>query len=140
MDSDTFRLRNHLRSLSISLDRLEDRHGPAGLTRSQANALLLLQATDGLTISVLARELDLDKSSASRIAEELARRGWVEQGEDAADRRRRPLRLTARGMAKATSLNSAVETRLGAALAAIEPGDRSRMLDAIRSLAELLQK
>jgi DNA-binding MarR family transcriptional regulator len=139
MDTSRAHLRNSLRSIAVSLDRMEDRHGPAGLTRSQADALLLLQDGSGLTISALAVALGLDKSSASRIAEELVRRGWVEQGEDASDRRRRPLRLTPRGAAKASSLNAVVETRLDEALARASEADRARLVDAVVRFAALLK-
>ncbi len=52
-----------------------------------------------LTVSELAGRLEISKQGAAQIVEDMERRGYVERAADPADRRARPVRLTARGEA-----------------------------------------
>lgn len=137
MDSMLPQLREAVRALSTTLHAYDDRQG-ASLSASQLDAILLLHAESGLTITELARRLDLDKSSTSRIAEELARQGWAVQEADPGDKRRRPLRITPRGRAKARSILAALDARLDLALAAVPAEERTELLGAVLRLAKLV--
>jgi DNA-binding MarR family transcriptional regulator len=59
--------------------------------------LVNLMETPGSTLRELARRLHMDEPSASRIVANLTRRRLVSQRQDAIDRRRRNLELTAEG-------------------------------------------
>ena len=52
-----------------------------------------------MTVSDLAGRLEISKQGAAQIVEDMERRGYVERAADPADRRARPVRLTARGQA-----------------------------------------
>lgn len=70
--------------------------GHAGL-RPAHGFLFQALGPDGATASEIAKRLGLTKQAARLVVQELAERGYVEQGQDPADRRRRPVLLTARG-------------------------------------------
>ena len=67
------------------------------LTFAQARALILLAAHGTLTVGELARILDVGKSTASILAQQLVEKGLVNRGEAPHDRRVAVLRLSERG-------------------------------------------
>lgn len=67
------------------------------LTFAQARALILLAAHGELTVGQTARLLDVGKSTASILVQQLVSRGLVIRGERPGDRRVAVVRLSARG-------------------------------------------
>ena len=63
----------------------------------QAAALHLIDHHGQTTVSALAAELALSMPTASRMVDELVRRGWATRAESAEDRRVRWVRLTDAG-------------------------------------------
>ncbi len=81
-------------------EELHRRLAAAGHERLRPAHGFLFQAvagTDGATASEIAARLGLTKQAARLIVDELVATGYVARGEDPADRRRRPVRLTGRG-------------------------------------------
>lgn len=139
MDEPLHRLRHASRIIARSLDLLEDRHGPTGLTRTQVDAFLELEA-GATTVGRVGEALGLDKSTASRAIEELARRGWAEGEEDAGDRRRRLFSLTPRGKAKLTSLHNALAGRLQGVLDTLSPDEAAAVVRGAELFARGLER
>ena len=87
-------------------------------------------AAEQPTITRLAEMLDVTKQSASALADEAERAGFIERGEVPDDRRRRDLRLTAKGervrataLATSRQLERELERELGpAGLATLRAG------------------
>lgn len=70
-----------------------------GLSSRQWRVLVVLNRLGPTTSGAVARMASLDHSQVSRASFELAAKGLVVQGEDAADRRRQVLSLTPAGIA-----------------------------------------
>jgi DNA-binding MarR family transcriptional regulator len=70
-----------------------------GLSSRQWRVLVMLNRLGPSTSGTVARKASLDHSQVSRASFELAAKGLVVQGEDAADRRRQVLSLTPAGIA-----------------------------------------
>jgi DNA-binding MarR family transcriptional regulator len=67
------------------------------LTFAQARALFMLAARKELTVSQLARLLDVGKPTASILLQQLVERGLVTRTEDPTDRRHTIIRLSPKG-------------------------------------------
>ena len=69
----------------------------AELNLSQLKALFLLEYHGSMTVSELARRLEMGNSAASILIQQLVEQELVERSEDTLDRRRTLVRLTPRG-------------------------------------------
>ncbi len=67
------------------------------LSFAQARALIILAAAKALTVSQLARRLQVGKPTASLLVQKLVERGLVTRTEDAKDRRQAVVRLSEKG-------------------------------------------
>jgi DNA-binding MarR family transcriptional regulator len=67
------------------------------LSIAQLKALIALHEESPITVGRLAHQLGTGLPAASLLVDRLARAGWVERADDAADRRRVLLRLTNAG-------------------------------------------
>jgi len=102
---------------------------------------LLTVLGDGAPVSLVeaAARGAIDKGRAARVAQALARRGFVERTHDPFDARRTVLRLTTKGRAlyrRATLLARARERLLLAALAPGEQRELERLLAKLQRAAE----
>jgi DNA-binding MarR family transcriptional regulator len=105
---------------------------PRALSPQQFWLLVSMHEHPGLSLRALAERHHMDPPTASRIVDLLAKRGLVRLEPDAADRRRRCLRLTSRGEALAREVHPlALRTR-----AAIEAGFSEREKRALRALLQ----
>ncbi len=67
------------------------------LTMAQFKALIAVEQNAGIPVCRLGRELRIGESATSLLVDQLVRRGYVERGADASDRRRVLLAATPRG-------------------------------------------
>ena len=114
----------------------EGRHGR--LTPTQAQALAVLRGRDGARVTDLATELAVSQPTASDAVAALVRKGLVERVE-AADRRSRPLRLTARGRREADRIAEWPDLLL-TAVAALEPDEQAALLRGLSTMIRVLQE
>lgn len=70
----------------------------ADLNLSQLKAIVLLEHHGAMTISALARLLEMGNPAASILVQQLVQQGLVERSEDEKDRRRTFVRLTPNGV------------------------------------------
>lgn len=86
--------------LAQQLSRLVDAsvRGALDLTSRQWRVLVMLQRMGTATSGEVARLASFDHSQTSRVAFELAEKGLITQGSDAADRRKQVLSLTPAGI------------------------------------------
>lgn len=89
----------HLASRQVSLDA-GDLRARSGLAELDQETLFLIERQPGITLAELSSALRLSKQTLSRHLKHLADRGLIDQETTLEDRRKRPLRLTA----KATTL------------------------------------
>lgn len=104
------------------------------ISTSEAHALAVLGDTGPVRVTELARELNLEKSTVSRLVSSMAQRGWIKSATDAHDGRARLVGLTAAGRRAAARLKAARTDHLQGVLSAIDPTRRD---DVINGLAEL---
>jgi DNA-binding MarR family transcriptional regulator len=89
----------------------------------------------GVTLGEVADHLALPRSSASVLVKDLARRGFVRRARDRADERRLALLLTGEGARRVAADSVLDPERLDAALAALEPSERTALVDALERVA-----
>ena len=115
-----------------------------GLLRSpfsltEARVLFELAAGGETTDAAgLARELALDPGYLSRILHGFRRRRLVASSPAPDDRRRRRLVLTGEGQAAFATLDRRSQEEVGALLRRLSPDQRERLLDAMRTIEDLL--
>jgi DNA-binding MarR family transcriptional regulator len=95
------------------------------LSSSEARALIELVAARGIAQGELAGLLGLDKSTVSRLAAGLERKGWVRRGRDEGNQRYVRLYLTPQGGEVAARVWQAWQSRQARILAALSADERA---------------
>ena len=104
------------------------------LSASEARALIELVAARGIAQGQLGTLLGLEKSTVSRLAAGLERKGWVRRGRDEANQRYIRLYLTPEGSQVAARVWNAWQTRQARILAALTADERAGLAAGLRGL------
>jgi DNA-binding MarR family transcriptional regulator len=104
------------------------------LSSSEARALIELVKARGIAQGELASLLGLEKSTVSRLAAGLERKGWIRRGRDAGNQRYVRLYLTAEGGAVAARLWNAWHSRQARILGALTDEEREGLSAGLRGL------
>lgn len=104
------------------------------LSASEARALIELVAARGIAQGQLGTLLGLEKSTVSRLAAGLERKGWVRRGRDEANQRYVRLYLTPEGSRVAARVWSAWQTRHARILARLTGEERAGLASGLRGL------
>jgi DNA-binding MarR family transcriptional regulator len=102
---------------------------------TQCHALETLVEQGPLRLGALARRLFLDKSTTSRVAAALVKKGYVAQQPDASDGRARTLAATRRGRTLCDRIRADLVAQQRELLEDFEPAVRSGVVEVIRRLA-----
>ena len=102
---------------------------------AQVRALLIIEATDDLNVTGLARLLGASPSATSRLCDRLAAAGLLARLPAAASRREILLQLTESGQRLAAWIQDQRRTALAQVLETISPGGRA---DLTRGLSEVV--
>jgi DNA-binding MarR family transcriptional regulator len=111
--------------------------GPVGfpaVSGSEARALIELVSARGIAQGELAGLLGLEKSTVSRLAAGLERKGWIRRGRDEDNQRYVRLYLTPEGRAVATRVWDAWHSRQERILAALSDEERAGLSAGLRGL------
>lgn len=112
--------------------------GALELSLSQLKLLHRLEATDRkLTLKEAAESVHVSLPAASRLVDDLVRRGFVERHEDTGDRRMKRISITADGRAVIGRLNAARLTGLHQFTQTLSDPERDALADA---LGQILQR
>ncbi|MBX2862261.1 MAG: MarR family transcriptional regulator [Leptolyngbyaceae cyanobacterium MAG.088] len=113
---------------------------PCGQSVTVAEAHALMELTDKTLLSQneLAERLSLEKSTVSRLAKVLERRGWIERNRNHADRRIIQLTLTKDGRRAAEQLATARREKFDRILSSIPKAQRVDVLDSLKILVEAI--
>ncbi len=133
-------LRRASRQMVRELGFLDDGSRSLGVTHSQCHALIELGLHGTLTSTELADRLNLDKASTSRAVAELVRQGYVSAGSDGRDRRRKPLRLTAKGHRQLSAIDQVANAQVQGVLALLSEQDRAAVLRGLSLYARALAR
>jgi DNA-binding MarR family transcriptional regulator len=102
---------------------------------TQCHALETLVTHGPMRLSALAERLFLDKSTTSRVASTLVRKGYVEQRADARDGRATTLSATRRGQRLFARIADDLVAQQKQVLADLDPGVRAGVVQVLRRLA-----
>ena len=105
---------------------------------SEARALIELVQARGIAQGELAGLLGLEKSTVSRLAASLERKGWIRRGRDEGNQRYVRLYLTAEGGVVATRVWNAWRSRQARILAALSAEERAGLAAGLRGLMRAL--
>jgi len=101
---------------------------------SEARALIELISARGIAQGELAGLLALEKSTVSRLAAGLERKGWVRRGRDEENQRYVRLYLTPEGRAVAAQVWAAWQSRQARILGALSAEERAGLSAGLRGL------
>ena len=118
-------LRQLLRVVSPAGGQVGDGAPVPAVSVSEARALIELAAARGIAQGELASLIGLEKSTVSRLAAGLERKGWVRRGRDEGNQRYVRLYLTPEGTVMAGRLWDAWQSRQARILAALSAEERS---------------
>jgi DNA-binding MarR family transcriptional regulator len=108
------------------------------VSASEARALIELVSARGIAQGELAAALALDKSTVSRLAAGLERKGWVRRGRDENNQRYVRLYLTPQGREVAGYLWQAWRSRQARILAALSADERAGLSAGLGGLVRVL--
>jgi DNA-binding MarR family transcriptional regulator len=133
-------LRRLLRGLVRASGMLEP-HNHAGtrLSMSEIFALGELSESDTLSQRDLADRLGLEKSTVSRLAGNLERRGWLSRERDPANRRFYRLRLTLHGRDAARRIGGHFRVYHAALLSELTPDEQAGLRAGLAGLIRALE-
>jgi DNA-binding MarR family transcriptional regulator len=146
-DSDTKIAHDVLRTIRQIVRKISEHsktlYREAGLTVPQLMCLKavgeLEETADEVTVVMVAKQLDLSPATASRIIDRLTRSGLVIRERRAKDRRKVCLSLTPEGLERFQTLPVPLQERFVRRLSTLAAEDRSRLLDSLRDIAELME-
>jgi DNA-binding MarR family transcriptional regulator len=122
--------RDHKRAVNTS----------SGISPRESTILAHLDGETPVTMTALARHLGIGTPSLSAAIKRLVRLGYVDQGSDDRDARRRPLRLSEAGI-RAMADSSVLDTaRVRAMLRRLNVEERARALDGLGLLARAARR
>jgi DNA-binding MarR family transcriptional regulator len=108
--------------------------GLPAVSASEARALIELISARGIAQGELAGLLGLEKSTVSRLAAGLERKGWVRRGRDGDNQRYVRLYLTPEGRAVAVQVWGAWQSRQARILGALSAEERAGLSAGLRGL------
>lgn len=112
-------------------------HRSPDLSVPQFRTLLYLQRHPGASLSALSDHLGLTPPSVSKLVNGLVGRGLVARQTSLVDRRRVMLLVTPSGAAILRAASQATQVRLAEALARLDEGKRTVVMDGMRALRTL---
>jgi DNA-binding MarR family transcriptional regulator len=115
-------------------DTGEGAGSPPAVSASEARALIELLAARGIAQGQLAEALGLEKSTVSRLAAGLERKGWIRRGRDEGNHRYVRLYLTPQGGLVADRVWQAWQSRQARILAALSDEERTGLAIGLRGL------
>jgi DNA-binding MarR family transcriptional regulator len=107
---------------------------PPSVTSSEARALIELMSARGIAQGELAALLGLDKSTVSRLAAGLERKGWIRRGRDEDNQRYVRLYLTVQGAEVAERVWQAWQSRQARIIAALSSDECAGLSAGLRGL------
>lgn len=122
------------------LGLLEDRLLDSPLSLAEARVLWEIGHAADATARDLGAQLGLDKGLLSRLLKSLQRQGLLLAEADERDRRLRRLTLTPAGQEQLQELELRSRRQIADALSELGSGERQRLVRAMRTVQELLER
>lgn len=104
---------------------------------TQCYALQSLERGGAMTLTALANDLMLDKSTTSRVAETLERKGYVRRAVHPEDARAMSIEMTPKGRGLCQRIERELLDEERSIMARVDPAVRRAAIDVVRDLAGL---
>jgi DNA-binding MarR family transcriptional regulator/GNAT superfamily N-acetyltransferase len=117
---------------------LPEGHLESDFSLTEVRVLYELANRKSPTAAELSRDLGLDPGYLSRVLRNFGTRGLVARERSEADGRQSLMRLTRRGQDAFARLNERSSQEVGALLSRLSPAGQKRLLEAMRTIEELL--
>ncbi len=131
-------VRSFNRFYTRQIGLLREGHLESKFSLTEVRVLYELAHREGLTASGLTRDLDLDAGYLSRILAKFEKQGFVSRRPSDTDRRQSHLVLTAAGQEAFAPLETSASREIGAMLDQLSAGEQTRLVQAMRTIQELL--
>lgn len=131
-------VRHFNRFYTQTIGVLHEGHLESDFSLTEVRVLYELADREKPTAAELSRDLGLDPGYLSRVLRGFGSRGLVARERSEADGRQSLMRLTQRGRDAFARLNARSSDEVGALLARLSPAAQRRLLDAMRTIEELL--
>lgn len=131
MYAETPSVRQAARELVRELQMLDGKRSIEGFSFSECHLITELQNMGEATASDLAERLVLEKSTISRLCNQLLDRGILEAERDRSDGRKRLLRLSDKGLSCVLRVHRFALKQVDSALDFLSPEERSKVADGI---------
>lgn len=105
-------------------------------TTTQYGILVILRSCEGLDQISLSKKVGLDRSTTGLVIKKLEAEGLIVRVDDAQDRRRKIIVLTARGERKLEALSGPAARAQETALSAFEPGESEQFLQLLNKFVQ----
>jgi DNA-binding MarR family transcriptional regulator len=125
---------------SLGLHKPDETPCGQPISVAEAHALLEIAREPGLTQNGLAALLRLEKSTVSRVAGMLERRGWIRRLRDEHDSRFVRLHLTKRGIAANANVAASRRAKFDRIFGALPADRRGSILEALSLLLEVTRE
>ncbi len=131
--------RRNLRKLERRLaGELEGKSYCCGVTTAQCHTLLAIEDKGMTTVTELANELELDKSTLSRTIDGLVAISLVDRGTDLSNRRSQRISLTSQGEKVATSINEQWNHYFKSLFGGMQESKRRVVMEGIALLSDVM--
>ncbi len=124
--------RQHARNASALLAQ-------QGIHHREFRLMALLGQANGLPVGELAELAVLERPTVSKMIDRLVREGWVTRGEQADDRRRTPLSLTADGRRKLEAAAPIVEGLFRSYRSGVSDVEHARFVRELKNFFQRVQ-
>lgn len=113
---------------------------PYGFTTSQAYVLLTIRGSGSMTMQELSEELNLDRSTMTRVVKNLVRDGWVIRERNEEDRRQVMVTLSEKGTEISGELHHSVSEYYQKIIRHLPEGRVEEVLESIDFLTRAFEK
>ncbi|HCL56450.1 MAG TPA: hypothetical protein DHW82_05510 [Spirochaetia bacterium] len=132
--------RSSLRVLARKIEtQMKNETGCCGVTLSQCHILLELYPDQELSIKELSQRLELDKSNISRTVDSMVEMGLAERSHSLDDRRFVSIRLSEKGIEKASFINQSCNEYYISLFKPLSPEKQAVILQGMEYLAQLMK-
>lgn len=127
--------RIHMRSMVDDMSALLKEHGPS---MPQMATLQYLHAEEPRTVSAIGSHLNLTMAATSHLFERLVRKGLVRRAENAHDRRKKQVSLSAAGRRLVAESHARAAAVLDALLSDVSADERTAMATTVHAVVDEL--
>lgn len=133
--------RKGLRELEREVElALSDQTECCGVTPAQCHLILAVEEAGQTSVGEIAAALELDSSTLSRSVDGMVKAGFLERKEDAANRRRQLVSLSAKGREKARSINAICDRYYEGLLGTLRAKESKAILAALPVFVKTLRE